>query len=186
MWMKISFICFKYLYSLFSPEILSNLSNSLIFPWFFSNSSNFLIPLWLEKIISLFQFFPISSVNGNPVHSFILREVYQCSRVVLSEAVDWCINFALPKKSNMAVTENDPYPMVRKMSWALTSELSMWAWDWNVTDSNIFDLIIPRYFPIWQSKEMFHDFVRGQSMAETAWGVPFHLQGGGGGIRVKG
>ena len=37
----------------------------------------------------------------------------------------------------------------------------------------IFDLITPRYFPIWQSKEMSHDFVRGQSVAETClshWG----------------
>ena len=39
----------------------------------------------------------------------------------------------------------------------------------NVTDSkkNIFDLISPRYIQIWQSKEMSHDFVRGQSVAET-------------------
>ena len=28
---------------------------------------------------------------------------------------------------------------------------------------NIFDLIIARYFEIWQSIEMSHDFVRGQS-----------------------
>ena len=50
-----------------------------------------------------------------------------------------------------------------------TSELSMWAWNWNVTDSKktIFDLIIPRYIQIWQSKEMSHDFVLGQSEAET-------------------
>ena len=40
----------------------------------------------------------------------------------------------------------------------------MRAWNWNVTDSkkNNFDLITPRYFPIWQSKEMSHDFVRSQ------------------------
>ena len=52
-----------------------------------------------------------------------------------------------------------------------TSELSMRAWNWNVTDSKkyIFDLITPRYFPIWQSKEMSHDFVRGQSVAETCF-----------------
>ena len=33
--------------------------------------------------------------------------------------------------------------------------------------------MIPRYFPIWQSKEMSHEFVRGQSVAETCfshWG----------------
>ena len=51
----------------------------------------------------------------------------------------------------------------------------MRAWNWNITDSKktISDLITPRYFPIWQSKEMSHDFVRGQSVAETCfshWG----------------
>ena len=49
------------------------------------------------------------------------------------------------------------------------SELSMRAWNWNVTDSKktIFALITPRFFPIWWSKEMSHDFVRGQFVAET-------------------
>ena len=51
----------------------------------------------------------------------------------------------------------------------------MRAWNWNVTDlkKTIFDLINTRYFPIWQSKEMSNDFVRGQSVAETCfshWG----------------
>ena len=35
------------------------------------------------------------------------------SRVVLSEAVDWCICFT--QKINMAVTESDPDPRVWKM-----------------------------------------------------------------------
>ena len=86
---------------------------------------------------------------------------------------------ALPEQSNMAVTESDPDPKVRKISITfndcVTSELSMRAWNWNVTDSKktIFDLITPRYFPIWQSKEMTRDFVRGQSVAENCfshWG----------------
>ena len=34
----------------------------------------------------------------------------------------------------------------------------------------IFDLITDIwYFPIWQAKEMSHDFVRGQSVAETCF-----------------
>ena len=33
----------------------------------------------------------------------------------------------------------------------------------------IFNRIDPQYFPIWQSKEMTHDFVRGQSVAETCF-----------------
>ena len=47
----------------------------------------------------------------------------------------------------------------------------MRAWNWNVTDSKktIFELIIVRYFEIWQSKEMSHDFVRGQSVVETCF-----------------
>ena len=53
--------------------------------------------------------------------------------------------------------------------------MSMRAWNWNVIDlkKTIFDLIIPRYIQIWQSKEMSNDFVRGQSVAETCfshWG----------------
>ena len=91
--------------------------------------------------------------------------------------------FALPEKSNMAVTESDPDAKVREMSITFInndcatsdSELSMQAWNRNVTDSKktIFDLITPRYFPIWQSKEMSHDFVCGQYVAETCfshWG----------------
>ena len=42
-----------------------------------------------------------------------------------------------------------------------------------IQKTNIFDMIMPRYFPIWKSKEMSHDFVRGQSVAETCfsrWG----------------
>ena len=64
----------------------------------------------------------------------------------------------------MAVIESDPDLKDRQMSKLFndcaTSQLSMPAWNWNVTDSkkNIFDLNIQRYFPIWQSKEMSHDF----------------------------
>ena len=56
-------------------------------------------------------------------------------------------------------------------------ELRMRAWNWNVTDSKktILDLLTPppRYFPLRQSNEMSHDFVRGYSVAETCfshWG----------------
>ena len=50
--------------------------------------------------------------------------------------MDWCIYFA--EKFNMAMTESDLDPKIRKMSiikWLVTSELSMRAWSWNVTDS---------------------------------------------------
>ena len=57
----------------------------------------------------------------------------------------------------------------------------MRAWNWNVTDSKKknFDLIIPQNMQKWQIKEMSHDFVRGQSVAETCfshWGDPAAYQ----------
>ena len=54
---------------------------------------------------------------------------------------------------------------VRPLSWACGHGTEM--------SKTIFDLITPRYFPIWQFKEMSHDFVSGQSVAETCfshWG----------------
>ena len=48
----------------------------------------------------------------------------------------WIDVFVLPEKSNMAVTESDPDPKIRKMSITdcATSELNMQTWSWNVTD----------------------------------------------------
>ena len=85
----------------------------------------------------------------------------------------------------MAVNESNPDPKVRKnvhnflmtVAVCATSELSMRVWNWNITDfkKTIFDLIIQRYIQIWQSKEMSHDFVRGQSVAETcSWHWGYH------------
>ena len=101
------------------------------------------------------------------------------SFAVSSSPRPWMDVFALPEKSNMAVTERDPDPKVWKSPWLVddcaTSELSMRAWNWNVTDSKK-PYFWPDYspiFPIWQSKEMSHDFVRSQSVAETCsshWG----------------
>ena len=57
---------------------------------------------------------------------------------------------------------------VRPLSWACGHGTEML-----LIEKNIFDLIIPRYFQISQSKEMSHDFVRGQYVAETCfspWG----------------
>ena len=47
-----------------------------------------------------------------------------------------------------------------------------------ILKKTIFDLIIQRYFPIWQSKEMSHDFVRGQSVAEN-WNLAVTATAGG-------
>ena len=91
-----------------------------------------------------------------------------------SEAVDGCICFTRKiehggdwERSRPQGPENDH----NFFNDCATSELSMWAWNWNFTDSkkNIFDLITLRYFPIWQSKEMSHDFVQGQSVADTCF-----------------
>ena len=91
-------------------------------------------------------------------------------RVVLSEAVDGCICFIRkiphggdwersrpqgPKNvHNFSLT-------VRPLSWACGHGTEMLL----ILKKTIFDLITPRYFPIWQSKEMSHDFVRSQSVA---------------------
>ena len=52
---------------------------------------------------------------------------------------------------------------VRPLSWACGHGTKMLL----ILKKTFFNLITPRYFPIWQSKEMSHDFVRGQSVAET-------------------
>ena len=81
-----------------------------------------------------------------------------CCRVVLSEAVDGCICFTR-KIQHGGHRE-------RSLSWACGHGTEMWL----ILKNPIFDLITPRYFPIWQSKEMSHDFVRGKSVAETCFG----------------
>ena len=54
---------------------------------------------------------------------------WQCTlshcRVVLSEP--WMDGFALPEKSNMAVTKSDPGPNVRKMSITFQWLSDLWA-----------------------------------------------------------
>ena len=50
---------------------------------------------------------------------------------------------------------------VRPLSWAYGHETEMLL----ILKKTIFDLIIPWYIQIWQSKEMSRDFVRGQSVA---------------------
>ena len=60
--------------------------------------------------------------------------------VAVSSSLRPCIDvFALPEKFNMAETESDPDPKVRKLSVTFndcaTSQLSIWAWNWNATDS---------------------------------------------------
>ena len=82
---------------------------------------------------------------------------------VLPEALDWWICFT-PKIQHDGDWERSrprgPKNVHNFLSNdSATSELSTRAWNWNVTDSKktIFDLIIFRYFPIWQSKEMSHD-----------------------------
>ena len=51
---------------------------------------------------------------------------YELHLAMSSSPRTWIDVFALPEKSNMAVTESDPDPKVRKMC---TSELSMRAWN---------------------------------------------------------
>ena len=58
---------------------------------------------------------------------------------------------------------------VRPLSWACGNGTEILL----ILKKTIFDLITARYFSIWQPKEMSHDFVRGQSVADTCfshWG----------------
>ena len=57
---------------------------------------------------------------------------------------------------------------VRPLSWACGHGTEML-----LILKTIFDLTVPRYIQIWQSKKMSHNFVRGQSVAEICfshWG----------------
>ena len=79
------------------------------------------------------------------------------SRVVLSEAVDWCLCFTWKFQHGgdwERSRPQSPKNVHNFFSNCANTELSMQALNWNVTDSKkmIFDLIMPRYFPIWQSK----------------------------------
>ena len=96
------------------------------------------------------------------------------SRVVLSEAVDGCICFTRKIQHGGDWERSRPQGpknvhnflmTVRPLSWACGHGTEMLL----ILKKNYFDLIMPRYFPLWQSKEMSRDFVRGQSVAETCF-----------------
>ena len=80
------------------------------------------------------------------------------SRVVLSEAVDWCICFTQKIQHGDDWERSRPqgpknvYTFLMTLSWAKMNGTEMLL----ILKKTIFDLIIQRYFPIWQSKEMYH------------------------------
>ena len=82
----------------------------------------------------------------------IIYNMVCTSRVVLSEAVDWYICFTRKNQHGGYPKRSRP----QGLNDCATSELSMRAWTWNVTDSEktILDLIIEQYFQIWLSEEM--------------------------------
>ena len=100
------------------------------------------------------------------------------SRVVLSQAVDWCIFFTRKIQHSGDWERSRPQGpkhihnflmTVRPLSWACGHGTEMLL----ILKKSIFDLIRPRYILIWQSKEMSHDFVRSKSVAKTCsshWG----------------
>ena len=106
------------------------------------------------------------------------------SRFVLLEAVDWCICFILKIQHGGDWERSRPQGpknvynclmTVRPLSWAFGHETELLL----ILKKTIFDLIFARYIHIWQSKEMSHDFVRGQSVAETCfshWGYRSRMQ----------
>ena len=96
------------------------------------------------------------------------------SCVGLSEAVDWCICFTRKIQHGGEWERSRPQGpknvhnflmTVRHLSWAcgLGTEMLL------ILKKTILDLIIERYFQIGQPKGMSHDFVRGQSVAETCF-----------------
>ena len=103
------------------------------------------------------------------------------SRVVLFEAVEWCIILLYPKNSTWRWLRAISTPRSEKCPFLFndraTSELSMRACSWNVTDSkkNYFDLIIPRYIQICQSKEMSHDAVLNGLTPPNAAPIEIHV-----------
>ena len=90
--------------------------------------------------------------------------------------MDWCTCFTLKIQHGCDWERSRPQGpknvynflmTVRPLSWACGHGTEMLL----MLEKSIFDLIIQRYFPIWQSKEMSHDFVRCQSVAETCCGA---------------
>ena len=119
----------------------------------------------------------------------IIYNMVCTSRVVLSEAVDWYICFTRKNQHGGYPKRSRP----QGLNDCATSELSMRAWTWNVTDSEktILDLIIEQYFQIWQSEEMarcgpvegslvnnFHSFESSSCGAEL-WGRSLFQQSTG-------
>ena len=94
---------------------------------------------------------------------------YFC-RVVLSKALEGCICFTRKCQHGGDWERSRPQGPKNVNNFLMTVRLLSWSCG---LGTEIFDPINPRYFPIWQSKEMSHDFVRDQSVAETCfshWG----------------
>ena len=96
------------------------------------------------------------------IYNYILSQAGAVTKslAVSSSPRPWMDVFALPEKSNMAVTESDPDTKVRKMSITLVMSVRPLSWAYGhgtgmllILKKAIFDPITPRYFPIWQSKE---------------------------------
>ena len=102
------------------------------------------------------------------VFTFFGRDIpWHTCRVVLSEAVDRCICFIRKIQHGGDWERSRPQGpknvhnflmTVRPLSWVCGHGTEMLL----ILKIHIFDLITPRYFPIWEFKEMSHDFVRGQ------------------------
>ena len=82
----------------------------------------------------------------------------------------WIDVFAIPEKCFMVVTESSLDPIVREMSITILMTVRPLGYacrhgaEMLLTLKNIFDLNIARYFELWHSIEMSHDFVCGQSV----------------------
>ena len=111
--------------------------------------------------------------DNKSVHSLRKKRPTGPSRVVLSEAVDWC-DFFIPKNQHGSDWErcrpqgrknvHTFLRTVRPVSWACGHETEML-----LILKNTFDLIIRGQVLDMTVKELSHDFIRGQSVAETGF-----------------
>ena len=114
--------------------------------------------------------FPLS------VPSFPFRPLISSQYLAVSSSSrPWIDVFALPGKFNMAVTESDLEPKVRKMSITFftdcaTPELSMRAWNWNVTDSKK-NYFLPDYSPIYSDMTVQRNIPRFCTRSICGWNL---------------
>ena len=151
-------------------------NNRLTVQVYFKATENWLSHVEMLYLVLAHRQYPLWGLK-TAVRIDIVTQKYRIPMsccVVLSEAVDGCICFTRKIQHGGDWERSRPQGSrnvqnflmtVRPLSWAFGIETEMLL----ILKKPIFDLITPQYFLIWQSKEMSHEFVRGQSVAETCF-----------------